>query len=101
MFHYATKHPEGEHVEEQVFPTAMHEHVGEELVNLEIGGHEEVQTEDVVEVGALFLENYIGHKSQHVYYQKVFCDGWYIAHIINRFNSKIGAQILKISVITH
>ena len=80
--HHTTEHPEGKHIEEQVLQSAMHKHIGEELINLEIRCQEEVQTEDIVEVDTLHPEHVIGGECQNVYYQKVFGNGRYAAHNI-------------------
>ena len=46
--HHAAKHPQCEHVEKEVVPPAMHKHVGEKLVDVEIGREEKVKSEHII-----------------------------------------------------
>jgi len=52
------EHPECEHVEEKVLPTAVHEHVGERLPEVERGCEEEVQTQKSVQVDIVHSPNH-------------------------------------------
>ena len=45
VFHRCAKHPQCEHVEEDVAEVGMHEHVGHELPDMEICGAREMQPE--------------------------------------------------------
>ena len=49
---------------------------------MELGRHNEMETKNAVEVNASVLQDKIGKECQYVYYQKVFCNGWYTAHDI-------------------
>ena len=63
--------------------TTVHKHVGEELVDVEVGSQKEVQSERVVEqifaVGILPVQHR-GHESRYVDDEQVFGDSGYIAH---------------------
>ena len=80
LLHDASEHPYGKHVEEEVLPAGVHEHVGEELPGAEVVGHEEVQAEDVVEVDVVCGEGYACKETQHVDDEQVFGYGWYCVH---------------------
>ena len=45
LLYHAAEHPQREHVEQQMCQSAVHEHVREELVHLEVGRKEEVEAE--------------------------------------------------------
>ena len=47
VLHHAAKHPQGEHVEEDVLDIGMHEHVGEKLIEMEVLRHEEMEAKEV------------------------------------------------------
>ena len=102
--HHAAKHPQGKHVEEQVVPTAMHEHVGEQLVQAEVGGHEEMQSQHVVQhvaahgVGA---HQRADKKCQHIDDEQVSCNGRYVSHHNFCLCSIMSAKVRKNPVILH
>ncbi len=53
--HHRTEHPKHKHVEDDMLPSTMHEHIGDELENVEVLRHEEVQTTQAVEVDNVHL----------------------------------------------
>ena len=71
LLHHAAEHPQGEHVEQYVREAAVHEHVCEQLVEVEVAGEEEVQPQHVVEVCAHPPEHYQRQKHQGVDYQQI------------------------------
>ena len=58
----------------------MCEHVGDELVGMEVGRHDEVQAEDTVEVGTYHLQGVGGEKHHDVYDEQVACYCWNVIH---------------------
>jgi hypothetical protein len=44
MLNDASEHPKGEHIEKEVLPTAVEEHVGEELEDIKIVRQRKVQS---------------------------------------------------------
>jgi len=60
----------------------MHKHVGEQLIQMEVGHHEEMQSEDVIEINAHTPEDECGKKHQYVYNQQVLCYRRNVAHIV-------------------
>ena len=77
LLHDASEHPYGEHVEEEVLPAGVHEHVGEELPGLEVAGQHEVQAEGFIEVDAVRAEGDACKETQHVDDKQVFGYGGY------------------------
>jgi len=65
LFYQAPEHPQGEHIEEDMLPSAMHEHVGYQLEQAEIGGQYEMKAETVVKVYA-YAPHYI-HEQEHAH----------------------------------
>lgn len=59
---------------------AVHEHIGEELIEMEVLGEEEVQAEQIVEVYAHAEEHFVGKESYHVDDKQIFGNGWNISH---------------------
>ena len=51
----------------------MGKHVCEELIGLEVGCKDEVQTQDAVEVGTDHLHQVSGKKHHYVYDEQVAC----------------------------
>ena len=47
VLHHTAEHPKREHIKEYVLEVGMHEHVGKELIEVEIVGQEEMQSEHV------------------------------------------------------
>ena len=78
-----SKHPQHEHVEDDVGPPAVHKQVGEELVEVEVVGQDEVQSQQAREVCSSHLpEHQCGDKHQHIDDKQVFGDGWYFWHSV-------------------
>ena len=63
-----------------MFEIGMHEHVCEQLVDMEFGCQEEMESENIVEVDAPITEHQISQKCQYINYQQVFCNCRYAAH---------------------
>ena len=61
-----TEHPQGEHIEEKVREIAVHEHIGDELPEMEIGGRDIVQAQPTCEVDAPPREREVGQIEKHV-----------------------------------
>ena len=68
----ASEHPDGEHIEEEVLPAGVHEHVGEELPGAEVAGEEEVQTEQFFEFDAVRGKRQACEEAQHIDDEQVF-----------------------------
>ena len=79
VLHHAPEHPQRKHIEEDVCEVAVHEHIGHELVYAEVGSHEEVESEYVVEVNARHRQHLRGQKSHDVYDEQVLGDSWNVA----------------------
>lgn len=69
-FHASSKHPQCQHVEHQVGETTMKEHVGDGLIDVEIGREYVVETPIEVETG----KNVLCHEDKHVDEQELSCD---------------------------
>ena len=80
LLHDAAEHPNGEHVEEDVLPACVHEHVGEELVEPEVGGLEKVEAQQVVEVYAVAHGHQFAEKHQQVDDYDILCYRGYVEH---------------------
>ena len=64
-----------------MLPSTMHEHVGDELVDLKIGGHEEVQAKEAIEVNAGDGQEQLhGKECQNVDDKQILCNCWYSEH---------------------
>ena len=64
-----------------MLPSTMHEHVSDQLVDLEIRGHEEVQAEEVIEINAGDGQEQLhGEECQDVDDKEILCDCWYSEH---------------------
>ena len=66
--HYAAEHPKGEHVEEKMAQAGVHEHVGDKLIQPEVGSKEEMKTEKVVKPSRMDTKHHADKVSQHVNY---------------------------------
>ena len=60
---------------------AMQEHVGQKLVHAEVTGHEEVQTQQCVQVYPTTLHHQRSYISQDINDQQVLGHAWYIVHL--------------------
>ena len=78
----------------------MHEHVRDQLIETEIRPHEEVQSQQIVQVDVPGKKDQHSQVHQHIYDQQVFCYGRYPSHN-DDFSClcKTGAKVRKISVI--
>ena len=75
----ATEHPERKHVEEQVGEAAMQEHVCDKLIEIEMGGAEEMQAAPVRQVeSTAHLQHNGGQIGQHIDDEQIFCYCWYV-----------------------
>ena len=60
-----------------MLPSGVHEHVADELEHVEVGGYEEVQPEEVVQVNAALLSGgQCAHKGQNIDDEQILGDGW-------------------------
>jgi len=96
ILHDATEHPYGKHIEEQMRETAVHKHIGKELVEIEVAGHKEVQAEHVIQVNTIGRKggSPSGSEEQHIDNEQVL---GYRRHIVH--NSEFlycGRKITKI-----
>ena len=74
IFNHGSEHPQGEHVEKKMLETPMHEHIGNELKRMEMGGLEVMQPKEIVHVKAEGrLEHHHGKIAQGVYNQQILC----------------------------
>ena len=76
IFECVTEHPQGEHVEKQMFKVAVHKHVSDDLVRLEIGGHEKMQSQNAVQIDVEAIQGESGQKHQNVDNQQILNDCW-------------------------
>ena len=67
----------------------MHEHVGKQLVYLEITCQEKMKAENIVKIQTLTSENPCGSEHQHVDYQQILCYYRYSEHIQNDLSKTI------------
>jgi hypothetical protein len=58
----------------------MKKEIGDELIKMEVIGHEEMEASDVGQIDSLHLQNIRRQKSDAVDDQQIFCDGWYAEH---------------------
>ena len=79
----------------------MHEHVCKQLIQLEIGSQEKMQSENIVQVNASHAEHKICQKGQNIYYQQVFGDSRNTSHDDCVIFSENAAKLLKLSIIPH
>ena len=79
MFHHASEHPEGKHVEKQVHERTMKELIGDKLEQVEIGCHEEMQTAPLVQVNASRLKHHGSQIGKHIDDEQVLGDDRYVA----------------------
>jgi hypothetical protein len=69
-----------------MLPSTVHEHVGHQLIEVEAFGHEEMQTENVVQlVHGFTMEAFTAHedgydKHQHIDDEQVSRDCRYVSH---------------------
>ena len=71
----------------------MHEHIREQLVQMEVGRQEEMQSENVVQVDAKPAKHPVGGKHQYVYNQQVLGYCRYVTHSLFPFvNIEFGRQ---------
>ena len=83
-FYHTAKHPEGKHIEENVFETSMHKHVSKELINLKVGSQKEMEPENIIQ--SIATTGILTHKESKqegydIHYQQVLCNYRYIAHL--------------------
>ena len=50
IFYHTAKHPKGEHIKKYVLEIGMHEHVGYELINLEVGSKKKMKSKDIIKI---------------------------------------------------
>ena len=74
------KHPQGKHIKEQVHPSGMHEHVCEQLPDVEVLRLEIVQSEDIGEVDAPHSQHAVGKEAEDVDNKEILCNRGYLAH---------------------
>jgi hypothetical protein len=103
IFHHAAEHIQGKHIEENMSETAMRKHIGNQLIEVEVLSHEEVQAEIVVQqvfpVG-IGSEQHGGQKDKRIDNEQVFGYWWDITyHYSLIYGSLIAAKLRKNSVI--
>ena len=62
----AAKHPQREHVEEEVGEAAVQKHIGDELVEPEVAGQDEVEAEALGQVDAYALADELEQVADHI-----------------------------------
>ena len=83
----AAEHPEGEHVEKNMLEVGVHKHVCEQLEDVEVGGHEEMKPQNVVQIHPQrSLPGQHGHESQQIDNQKILGDGGDVAYHLCLYN---------------
>jgi hypothetical protein len=60
--------------------TGMQEQIGNQLIEVEITGHEKVKASDICKVNTTQLKNVSGYECDQVYDQQVFGDRGYAEH---------------------
>ena len=58
----------------------MQEHVGQELIEMEVARHEEMETEHRIQINTPSLENHRCYESQQIHDKKVLGHRRYIVH---------------------
>ena len=61
----------------------MQKQVGDQLIEVEILGHEKVKTADIGKVNSTHLEDYRSQKGNEVDNQQILCDGGYAKHLLS------------------
>ena len=69
ILEHTPEHPHRKHIEEDVLEIGVKEHIGDELAGIEIGRLEEVKTEEVVHIYAIFACHDHSEEAEHVYNQ--------------------------------
>ena len=78
-----SEHPKGEHIEENMLETTMHEHIRKQLIKMEIGSQEEMKSQYIIEdipIGSVLSHDQASQKGHHIHYQQILCNYWNIAH---------------------
>ena len=65
----------------------VHEHVRDELPQVEIIGKKEMEAQNIVQVDTHSSHDNGDDEHQHVDDQQVFCYNWYVAHNSIKFRS--------------
>ena len=79
ILNHTAEHPQGKHIEKQVGETGVEKLVSQELEEMEILGHEEMQSADCCKVASLHLKQPRSGKSHDVDDKKILCDSRYVS----------------------
>ena len=79
ILYYDAKHPKCKHIEKDVRQIGVQELVSDELEEVELAGHEEVESTDGWEVDSPELKNPRCYERQEVDDEQVLGDGGYVA----------------------
>ena len=60
--------------------TGVEEQIGDQLIEVEIACHKEMQAADVGQIDAAHLQDECGNECDQIDDQQIFCDGWYAEH---------------------
>jgi hypothetical protein len=61
----------------------MHKHISEQLIDVKIGCHEEVQAKHIININMPQLQHIHGKKCQDIHYQQILCCFGYSKHLLN------------------
>ena len=61
----------------------MQKEISNQLIEVEILGHEKVKTTDIGEVDSTHLKNYRSQEGNEVDNQQILCNGGYAKHVCN------------------
>ena len=61
----------------------MQAHVGQELIDMKVAGHEKMETEQRIQVKTAALKHPRCQKRQKVNDKQILRHGWYIVHLID------------------
>jgi hypothetical protein len=76
VLEYASEHPQGEHIEKNMFKSAMEEHIRDQLMRAEKDRTDFMQREEVLDAEIRIVRKYVlSDKNEYVYYDQVFNDG--------------------------
>lgn len=66
LFKGTSEHPYGKHVEENVLEVGVHEHIGNQLEQLEVRCHEEMQSKDIIQVYSISFRHNASKEAKDV-----------------------------------
>ena len=80
ILYHTTEHPQAEHIAQDVHEIGVQKQVGDQLIQVKIIGHEEVETSQVGKVDSPHLKDQRRQKSKSVDNQQILGNGGYTKH---------------------